>query len=1187
MTPTPTATQQAAIAARDQDVFVVASAGSGKTETLARRCAALLSDRARSCEPEELLVVTFTRAAAAEVRVRVSRRLAEALTGETDAAQAAVLQRRLTQLEAADICTIDAWCARIVRANFAALGVDPQFGLFGEQGAADVVRQETLDELLRWVYAAADGIAQEAREWLRRGVRLTDECLRRQVNALNKFRDHLTEPDAWLRQQRAWATADEAALARNVLTAFGAALGAELEVQVGRIGEVRTLPDAQPLVKSIDVFVQQLHEWRASLRQPEDALKVAAAIGEFRWALPKKLEPEPKALFEKLRKRCLQANLQTRFGSDALAALRSGAPWMARWSRCLIDLEARFEEGLQAEKRARGMYEFGDVMRMALNLLGAPDGRGGLTPTALARRQAARYRHILVDEYQDTSPLQDALLRLVARTQPGNRFLVGDIKQSIYGFRLAEPRLFGETIAAARSDPRRGQVLALNESFRAHGRLLEPLNRLFASLFDEQLGGLRYDAQQELRAKREELSNPTLDGQARLRVHVLLRASRSKGDEEEAPDEDDLLEEIEREALVAAREIAALREQRVQVLERSAAAGPRLRALTLDDVVVLLRAAKVKAGKVAALLRDCGVPAAAAGRESVLDVPEARDLVNLLSLLGNRRQDYALCAYLRGPLVGLDERALLAIRRSTPDGEFLDAVQHYLQVQSGSAVGGRLTAAFERLERWTAAGRALDVATLLQQIITETAHDLFAAGRGGGAFRLAALRALQQRALDFDRGAGGGPGEFAAQLEALEELDAAPDVALPRSSGAVRVMTVHAAKGLEFPVVFVLGAGTRFNAASLREDLLLDPEAGLGLRFADALLRRRFETVGRLVTASAVERAAKDEELRLLYVAATRAQERLYIVGHSEKPAGGAVAGRLFANSHLDWVLAAGRKLADSPDYACRIETGELSSDAAVAPPVPVEPAVLTAAVEVEADLAVLRGAPTAVACRTPAVASVSLAKQRARAAEGGDETATVAGASASWPEPGIEAADGRALGTACHRFLQHVPFAALTAADRVDAAVRQLVQTGRLSAVEAELLPQADLAWFGATDLGRALEAAGDHVRRELAFTYAAPWPSDDDRMLLRGVVDCLLERPDGLVLLDYKTDRRRDAADWQQRIAGYATQLQLYGLATAELFARPVRRMVLVFLRERELVEVPWRRPDLAQLFEAPGVS
>ena len=1181
-----TPAQEQVVAHRGSSLLVSASAGAGKTEVLARRCVALVADPRRPCAIEQLLVVTFTRAAAAELRVRIARMLREEAARTPDAALRRHLRRQALLVDAADIGTIDAWCGRLVREHYADAGVDVRFTLLSEEDA-HLLRAAALDDLFAWVYASADSLAEEARAWLARGPAPDEGPLRSLVAQLNRFREHLINPDEWLAGQRAAAENDDAAA---VLTA---ALAAECRFQEGELTALLAGGAAAEARPALQPYLEKLGAWRRALAEPDGLRRVSGELAEFKLARPGRGKTEP-ALVSDVREQWLSKRLRGRWSPDEIAPLLRLGPLAAERTRTLLQLEARYEALLRGAKRQRAAYEFGDVLRLALDLLGRPAGDDRRTPTDIARRLRARYAHVLVDEFQDTSPVQVELLRLVTRDAPGatNAFFVGDVKQSIYGFRDAEPLLFVELADALASGRQEGRVAHLADNFRSHAGLLAPLNELFARLFDRRLGGTTYAQDEWLRAGRapEELPNPTLDGRPRVRVCVLEEHDRRSDDGEDEDEQD--VERIEREAQLAADQIRELLRDGVQVAERGADDRPRLRPLRPGDVVVLLRSAKKNAALVARVLRDNGLPCVALGREKLLDIVEVRDVCNVLALLVNRRQDIPLAAYLRSPLVGLDDADLLAVRTAAEArADFYAAVQECRRRRPSAALAAKLDLALGQLDRWARVAREAELPTLLRTILHDSAWPLFVAALRDGAQRVALLEALRGFAAAYANGGEGALDGFAAYLEQLAAEEIEPVAQAPGPEDAVRVLTIHGAKGLEFPVVFLLGTGARFNMRSQARALQCDGELGLGLRCDDYPARATVRSARHVVVARRVAEREREEELRLLYVATTRARERLVLIGHAPPGAWAnyvaTLAGqtspplitRLGVTNHLGWVMQAAACIPEAtrdrvleidvrPAAAVRVaEWGQPRPDLPTSPWSPADEAWLSRGREL------LAAEPRSVYADFPAVLSVSALKEHALRGADGERAATLDPPGVTLSPPGFTAADteadGRAVGTACHRFLEHADLAQLSDAVAVQSQVARLVEAGRLSAAAAALLPIADLAWFGNTTDGLAL-AAGPGVRREVPFVYALPLDAGGERTIVRGVIDCLYESPSGLVLLDYKTDLPRDDADWAARLAGYHVQLQVYAHAAAAIFGRPVTRAVLVFLRARRSEDV-----------------
>ncbi|MEP0847538.1 MAG: UvrD-helicase domain-containing protein [Phycisphaerae bacterium] len=1197
-----TQAQRAAVEHRCGDALVSASAGSGKTAVLARRCISLLLDPRSPCSVERMLIVTFTRAAAAELRLRIADELcaAAARTDDSPLRRHALQQRAF--LGAADIGTIDAWCGRIVRENYDRIGADPTFTVIPPE-EAELLREQTLDELFEWVYTDSAPEAEQARAWIRRAARPSDEFLRQMIGIVGEGRGQLLNPTAWLAEQERRLSRPASELRAEGAAGLAQLLAEDLDLHLDCAREIAaSLRDAHVLA-AVNAYAERLAEWAARIRQPAELPAVAREFAALKFGrIPGSADRDEHAVFEELKQR-FRSELKDKWTADDIDAGIGGAEPAAELARLVLTLERRWHERLTEHKRRQGRYEFGDVLAMALDILGTPVGLSARTPTDVARALQKRYDHVLVDECQDTSPVQVELIRLVGREPPlGNRFLVGDVKQSIYGFRRAEPRLFAALAESFRSGDAAGKLIPLSDNFRTHGRVLYVLNDLFAALFEPRLGGTVFGPAERLQARRAEIPNPTLDGAPRVELHLVYAPDARpspRADADAAADEPSAgeapLERMHRESIVIAGEIRRLLEERVEVPRKSPDGSLELAPLRPGDIAVLLRAAAKNADTLARSLRAQGIPCVAEGRESVLDSPEVWDARVILSLLANRRQEIPLAAYLRGPVVGLSADDLLDIRRAQPHGDLLEALSAYAAAPTDGRIAEALQRGTDRLDAWARWAREQDAAAVVRRILHEGGLLSFAAGLHRGADRVARLRTLQRMAESFAESSGGGAAEFAAHLDQLQQRELESAAAAPALRDAVRVMTIHASKGLEFPVVFVANLGARFRYSS--PIAVCDESAGVGVSFLDFAARRRLCSAALRAGLRNQRQRERDEELRLLYVAATRAREKLYLVGHAPPNAWNdarrrrgegsraPLLTRLTASSALDWVLTAlGARpgCAERGDGELRVQThalparsSEFFRPAAADEPPRSSPLDEQDARWLEAALGRLRARPDTSLAARPAVVSVSEA--RSRAADGESTGAPLLAPPPPRLTPPRFADDhpaqrdaARSTGEAVHRFLELGDLRRIRTAEEVRAQAAELFASGRLSAEQQRLVPAEDVAWLGAGPLGERLAENADRCRREAAFVYGFPVGGSGDRVLLRGIVDCVIELPDGLTLIDYKTDRPAACDHAGDRLPMYERQLQLYAAALSAILAQPVRQALLVFISQRRVFEV-----------------
>ena len=1183
-----TPSQAAAVEHRGSSMLVSASAGSGKTEVLARRCVSLITDSRSPCDVTQLLVVTFTRAAAAELRVRIARLLRQAETAATNRKQRDHLRRQTALIGLADIGTIDSWCQRMVREHFVTAGVDPNFGVLSDADAVQM-RQVVLDGVFADVFEDRLPIAAEVRAWLARAGQLDPEFLRELVVDLHSFRGQLVNPETWFTQQKAAIEMTPEAWRVAAFQLLAPALAQEMNRQFTALEGLRqrAVGDTPPIWLD---YLEALQAGQTQLRDPGRLLHVIDALGEFKISVRGIKDAFIKQQTEELREKWLKKRLQERWSHQTVEGLLTQVELTQRRQMLLLALEEEYHQRLTQAKHDLRRYGFDDIQRYALDLLGAPAEHERRSPTSLARQIRSRYRYVLVDEYQDTSPAQVELMRLVTSDKPSNAFLVGDVKQSIYRFRRAEPRLFTQQAQAFDTAAADGRLQHLSDNFRSHGGVLRPLNELFAALFDPALGGTAFAEAEQLKPAREaqEPSNPTLDAQTRIYVHALEQARGATVTDDETEDDanaSDELNRIEREAVIAASEIQTLLERDVQIPDRKSG---QLRPLALGDIAILVRSAKMNAVQIASMLRDQGLAAVAVGRESIFDADIVQDVLQVLRLLVMRADDVGLAAYLRGSMVELDEPGLLAIRQFAPQGDFLAACEAFLAAGPNGLVRDRLTTAFERLDTWGELACERDLPALMQDIARVGAFEAFALAQTGGDARVAMLHSLFDYAASFGADEGGNLADFVAHVDAV----LAGEIEGPSVSAsvvdAVAVMTIHASKGLEFPVVFVLGTGSRFRLEGSKANLLCDAELGLGLRTYDDQLRQDVRTPPHHLLRTIVDERAIEEELRLLYVATTRARELLFIVGHTNVGRWETYRAtwdgqrlplltRMSAATMLDWVLLS-LASAGTAEHDARWRITTQDANRLVIPErqkrASGERESQAAAQWADEAVQVLRTASNATPAMLPAVVSVSVLKQIAT-----EETDPLTPLVATtprleWPALGAVAGDdaavtsGAAFGTAVHRFFEVVDFGALASADLLEPAIAQAVADGVISAAEAQVLPRESLLWLGGDALGRQLAQHTQAVQREVPFAFLLlglePAP------LVRGVVDAVLNLPDGMTIIDYKTDRFSDDLASDARLVGYRQQIQAYGQALSAIRQRPVIRRVLVLLRPQICLEV-----------------
>ena len=1213
-----TRAQQAAIDDRGGALLVSAAAGSGKTAVLTERAVRLITDPEAPIDADKLLIVTFTNAAAAELRARIGQALlrrSQAEPGNT------ALRRQRMLLQRAPICTIDAFCLDLLRKHFQALDIPPDFSP-ADPGSVETLRAAALAETLERAYADPDFCAFADLYGKGRSDKAAGETILHTYDFLRALPDYDRKLDEFLApwkvergfDKTCWHDLLLAEAARDAKAGrelFCAALSdCKNDLVLARIeAENKGKTDAaraKGVAGSNDKFaepLERLENAAALLGEVERLAEAGEWTPLYDRLTPYVLGMEPLPGLKGMKKRLTgehKATVKTRadeaaglFGqileliscsedeaeADRLAAL----PRLQALFAAVRDFDARFA----AKKQERKLLEFSDFEHQALRLLRGPDG----TPTPLCESIRQNYAAVMVDEYQDTNALQDALYRCLASPAGDNLFLVGDLKQSIYRFRQADPSIFREKLdtwpllegEAARFRPAEGipgrnALLALDANFRSAPEVVRGINFLFEQLMTPALGDTAYG-----------------DGQ-----RLVCGAPGEYAGSVEAqflPDDT-----AETDAAFIAKRIAELVASGEPVREGSAT-----RPVQYEDLCILLAARGDFPAYVEALTAK-GIPVYADARENLLDAPHIRPLIALLKVIDNPAQDIYLAAAMLGPLFGFTDDDLVRLRALQRKTSLYGAVLAAANSAEPDAFTEKVRQFYTRLTALRRMARSVSVERLLEEIFASTGYLAALGVMENGTRR----REDARRFASFCAGAGanGISGLVraidAAALAGSTGQDTVPGGARP---GCVTIMTIHRSKGLQFPVVFVADTARRFNAADTRQPVLLHRVYGAGLRLRPEDGEGSYKTAAYAALSNVHAAELRSEQMRLLYVALTRAQDKLILtiplgMTKTTNPlakasaflaAGAGETLNRQASSFADWLRAALlvhpnggplRRLAENLELpfvetestiaiALEPEQEDEASEAAASAPEerPAADPALTARLREGFGWQY----PAAPLAAVPAKVSVTSIVHKA-------EQTTL-------ERPGFLSKDGLTaaeMGTALHAFLEHADFAALAAAkqagtlDEAILAERDRQVHAQLTAPEiADKLDVRRIRRFAESDAFARICAA-DEVLRELAFITALPAsavlaaqgsPAPDPEtakasVLVQGIADIVLVFPEHLELLDYKTDRRKTEADY---LAAYRAQLNLYAIAIEKRFApKKVTYKGIYSLELGKLIEV-----------------
>ncbi|MBC8015958.1 MAG: helicase-exonuclease AddAB subunit AddA, partial [Sporomusaceae bacterium] len=896
--------QLAAIEARDKNLLVAAAAGSGKTSVLVERIICRILDEQQPVDIDKMLVVTFTNAAAAEMRARIGNALSDALEQHPHSQH---IERQLALLNSSAISTIHSFCQSIVRQNFHLLDLDPQFRVAG-QAEITLMKTDVLEKLFETCYAQGDADFLELIDHY--GDDQSDESLYSLILGLYNFSRSHPWPDKWLADLKDQfflsedTVIDDLPWSKLIL----GKISLELE-QAARLAD--TLCREAGKAGSISEYAQTfaadrvvLDELLAAAHHSWQKLAEAMTCCQFEKIAktPKNTDDSAKKYFQKARQKVkdkvndCKVNFFDRPPEGLVADMRLVAPLVETLGKTVI----QFGQNFAKSKSERGLLDFNDLEHFCLRILLDPEaGPGEIKPSAVALLLQEKFAEVMVDEYQDTNGVQETILRLVSSREKANLFLVGDVKQSIYRFRLAEPELFMEKY---HHYPSRGVQYAridLSQNFRSRPGVLHAVNFLFVQLMASRITELEYGEAERLNPGPDypEAQGPVLNETVELciidRDEAQESAEAVNGDDAEIADQPAVelaaeaeLSGFELEARFIGKRISELMTAGYQVYDKDIKGYRRL---AWRDIVILLRSVKGKANIVLDVLRQSGIPAYAELDAGYFREIEVQIMLSLLSIIDNPRQDIALAAVLRSPLALFTTEELAEIRLCKQGDDLWSALITYADSHQHEEQGIKLQVKAQsfmnQFEQWRDRSRRTGVPELIWQIYRDTGYYEYVGGMTGGMLRQANLRALHDRARQYEVTNFRGLFRFLRFLERMQGngSDLAVARALGESEDVVRIMSIHKSKGLEFPVVFIADLGKNINLQDSKALVLCHKTLGVGPYVTNPELRFRYPTLARQGISHKLTMETKAEELRVLYVALTRAREKLILVGSVSK----------------------------------------------------------------------------------------------------------------------------------------------------------------------------------------------------------------------------------------------------------------------------------------------------------------
>lgn len=1165
-----TTDQRHAIECRKGSVLVSAAAGSGKTAVLVERVIRRLTDKDNPCSAEDLLIVTFTRAATAQMREKIGAAILKRLSEDPTDRH---LRRQYMLLPFAKICTIDSFCNDLVRENFHALGISPDYSLLDNETAV-IMKNDVCEAMLEREYEEdLDGRFSELSDMMSSGS--SDEDFAKLIIKMYDISTAYPFPDLWLDSLIGEYSQPDINKSRwgGIIKKYVCDM---LDYCVSSSRDMMTAMESDPIVadaygaavqSDINMYAELREKINSDWDEALEAFKTVKYMSLGR--VPKGYESETKNVVTTARKKlkdllkkvpgimCVSSEEH----ADDMRLLRDPVTK-------LIELVKQFGREYSAEKDKMNSADFSDILHRALNLLAVSDGSGGYIKTDLARELSSHYVEILVDEYQDINEAQDMIFRAISADE-NNLFTVGDVKQSIYRFRQAMPEIFLRRRSTTHSfeSGKYPLGITLGSNFRSRVGVTSCVNYIFRQLMSTEAGELEYDDSEALNAAAKYPERDTPD----CELHVVT----DKGNRA------DTLE-------AQARYVAKYIERTVREGKMLVTKGGALHPASYGDFCILLRTAKNVSSVYANALSERGIPVFSPETGGFFEAAEISFILSLLRVLDNPVQDIPLAAVMLSPLFGFSAGELADIRASAKERlEAGETEPLYRSVTASADEGNKKAAAFLiKIESLRRLSLTLSAGELVHRVCEETGFDAIVGAMPDGERRRLNIGLLCDYAEKYEAAGNLGLSGFIRFIDKVARTsgDLATAARPSENADIVRIMTVHQSKGLEFPICILADMQHAFNERDNTESVLISSSAGLGMKRRTEDGISVYDTASRRAAVITSERMGRSEEMRVLYVALTRAKENLVMVTSVPNPEKGlakvavecGIGERanpfavLRMNNFSDLVLAALmrhpaadelRKLSgvDVPIFLSEKDRFKLKvvvsdsesfmTESANEQKIAAKP-VFFNEVQARLDYSDLRSVLSSVPAK--------------RAASDGSERGINREYFAS-SRPAFMSSGGLTpaqRGTATHKFMQFSDYSAARA--NIESELARLVDGGFLSEDEGKAVNIGAAKRFFMSPLAERIFAS-DNVMREKKFAALFPakffYPeltgeAAEEKIVVQGIADCVFVEDGELVIVDYKTDTGVDAEALLDR---YSAQLEIYREALSQALGMPVKETLL----------------------------
>lgn len=1205
--------QQRAIDTYNKNILVAAAAGSGKTSVLVERVIQRIVKK--TCDINQILVVTFTNAAAAEMRERIAHAITEQLPPKDK-------ERQLVLLNAASISTLHAFCQNLIRQYFHQLGLDPKFRLANPQ-EIDLLKLDVLENLFEKNYdnpENEDFLAFTDTYGNEKGDDSTYDIILK----LYEYSRSQPFPEQWLRELPLYFQIGDINEIENTpwMKIIQTTVFDELQIALKNSQKMYNLAQELENAYYTDFIASDISAINDFINYTQNSWgDLAEAIDNFKFPTmraPKGTEPDLKERFSKMRDETKKTikNIKETYLIHSLEDTFGDLPKLFKQADTLCKVTLQFAEEFANAKLERAIVDFSDLEHFTLKLLIQENSTiDNMQPTSIAKALQEKYVEIMVDEYQDTNGVQEAILKMIASKIQPNLFFVGDVKQSIYKFRLAEPELFLDKYQKYPLDEECERI-DLAQNFRSRREILDGINFIFSQIMTPKAGELSYGKEEALYCGFDYPEGDFRTLKSPIEISILDKQQKITFTNADNDINEDNPQGFMAEAKYIVQRLRELKEESPYVFDKH---SKTYRPLRYKDIVILLRSVQDKAKILAEALREANIPVYANIDSGYFQETEVRTMLALLQIIDNPQQDIPLTAILYSPICNFDISDLANIRLKNPHGNMFNALQ---TINDDENAQGELKEKIHKficnLNKWRDYARCHSVPELIWLLFNETGYYDYVGGLPEGSIRQANLRALYDRARNYEQTSFRGLFRFLRFIHKMQHMGNDLSVArsLSESEDVVRIMSIHKSKGLEFPVVFLADTGKQFNLRDTQENVLFHKKLGLGLYVNDIKNNIRYHNLSRQAIVQQIINEYKAEEMRVLYVAMTRAREKLIITGSvrnlpkfaqnacSQAQTRDITLPDYFisqAKSYLDWlafslirhrdglplrqlgdnesavllsdpsdwkinfiseidILDEEFTLTDSSDIFAKIQQNQPLED--------------TASKEMVKNILDWTY-PFADSLEIPTKLSVTEIKEKFASDFNSDEMATNIFTNTPYKRPQFlqekTAMTSLEYGSLMHTIMQHLDFAKAS----TDAGILEQLQIlGDKEIIDKSFIKKVyrkNIKDFVNSPIGLRIKNA-KKLYRELAFNRMIPASEyykhahDDEMIFLQGVVDLLIEEDDGFILLDYKTDHCSE----DEALEKYKVQIKLYTTAIEKIMHKAVKEKYLYLFHKASLIKI-----------------